>query len=103
MYKGRIVLRGKIVKDDSGTQYFLNKDRVVLHKPQTEFTTNTKVKMGDAPMLLKIPKSECLRLPKHKWPKSWSSMEDQSFFLTRICTIILWQDCNRNDNLTKSY
>ena len=30
--------------------------------------------------LLKIPKSECpdiwIRLPKHNWPKSWSSMED---------------------------
>ena len=30
--------------------------------------------------LLKIPKSECrdiwIRLPRHKWPKSWSSMED---------------------------
>ena len=36
--------------------------------------------MKDAPTLLKIPKSECthiwIRLPKHKWPKSWSSMED---------------------------
>ena len=36
--------------------------------------------MEDAPSLLKIPKSECpdiwIRLPKHKWPKSWSSMED---------------------------
>ena len=35
--------------------------------------------MEDAPTLLKIPKSECpdiWRLPKHKWPKSWSSMED---------------------------
>ena len=36
--------------------------------------------MEDAPKLLKIPKSECpdiwIRLPKHKWPKSWSSMED---------------------------
>ena len=36
--------------------------------------------MEDAPTLLKIPKSECpdiwIRLPKHKWPKSWSSMED---------------------------
>ena len=31
--------------------------------------------------LLKIPKSECpdilISLPKHKWPKSWSSMEDR--------------------------
>ena len=36
--------------------------------------------MEDAYKLLKIPKSECpdiwIRLPRHKWPKSWSSMED---------------------------
>ena len=40
----------------------------------------TKVKMEDAPKLLKIPKSKCpdiwIRLPRHKWPKSWSSFED---------------------------
>ena len=40
----------------------------------------TQVKMEDAPKLLKIPKSECpdfwIRLPRHKWPKPWSSMED---------------------------
>ena len=40
----------------------------------------TQVKMEDAPKLLTIPKSECpdiwVRLPKHRWPKSWSSMED---------------------------
>ena len=40
----------------------------------------TQVKMEDAPKLLKIPISECpdirIRLPRHKWPKSWSSMED---------------------------
>ena len=40
----------------------------------------TQVKMEDAPTLLKFPKSECpdiwIRLPEHKWPKSWSSMED---------------------------
>ena len=36
--------------------------------------------MEDAHKLLKIPKSECpdiwIRLPRHKWPKSFSSMED---------------------------
>ena len=36
--------------------------------------------MEDAPTLLKIPMSQCpdiwIRLPKHKWPKSWSNMED---------------------------
>ena len=40
----------------------------------------TQVKMEDAPKLMKIPKSECpdiwILLPRHKWPKSWSSMED---------------------------
>ena len=40
----------------------------------------TQVKMEHAPKLVKIPKSECpdiwIRPPKHKWPKSWSSMED---------------------------
>ena len=36
--------------------------------------------MEDAPKLLKIPKSECpdiwIRLPRHKWPKSWFSVEE---------------------------
>ena len=40
----------------------------------------TQVKVEDAPKLLKIPKSECpdiwIRLPRHKWPKSRSSVED---------------------------
>ena len=40
----------------------------------------TQVKMEDAHKLLNIPKSECpdiwIRLPRHKWPKSWSSIED---------------------------
>ena len=40
----------------------------------------TQVKVEDAHKLLTIPKSECpdiwIRLPRHKWPKSWSSIED---------------------------
>ena len=40
----------------------------------------TQVKMEDVPKVLKISKSECpdiwIRLPRHKWPKSWSSIED---------------------------
>ena len=43
--------------------------------------------MEDAPTLLKIPKSECpdmwIRLPKHKWPKSRSSMGDPLVSLER--------------------
>ena len=45
-------------------------------------SAHAQVKMEDASTLEKIPKSECpdiwIRLPKHKWPKSWSSMEDPS-------------------------
>ena len=47
----------------------------------------TQVKMEDAPTLLKIPKSECpdiwIHLPKHKWPESWSSVEDPVVALER--------------------
>ena len=43
-------------------------------------SANTQVKMEDAHKSLKIPKSECpdiwICLPRHKWPKSWSSIED---------------------------
>ena len=47
----------------------------------------TQVKIEDAHKLLKVPKSECpdiwIRLPRHKWPKSWSSMEDPVVLLER--------------------
>ena len=47
----------------------------------------TQVKMEDVPSLLKIPRSECpdlwIRLSRHKWPKSWSSVEDQVVLLDR--------------------
>ena len=40
----------------------------------------TQVNREDAPTLQKIPKTECsdiwIRLPRHKWPKSWSGIED---------------------------
>ena len=51
-------------------------------------SADTQVKMEDAPTFLKIPKSHCpdiwIRLPKHKWSKSWSSMEDPVVPLERI-------------------
>ena len=47
----------------------------------------TQVKMADARKLLKIPKSECpdiwIRLPRHKWTKSWSNIEDPVGLLER--------------------
>ena len=63
-------------------------------------SAKTQVKMEDASKLLKIPKSECpdiwIRLPRHKWPKSWSSMEDP------VVLVILWQDCYGKGILRKS-
>ena len=47
----------------------------------------TQVRMEHAPRLLKIPKSECpdisRRLPRHKWPKSWSNTDDPMVPLER--------------------
>ena len=98
-YQGRVVLRGDIVKDDSGSCAVFTeqgssasqmttakimdiKSRLPGCAGQAEDAASayTQVKMEDAPSLLKIPKSECpdiwIRLPKHKWPKLLSRMED---------------------------
>ena len=98
-YKGRIVLRGDIVKDDSGSYAVFAESRssasqmtaakvmdIISRLPgcagqaADAVSAYTQVKMEDAPKLLKIPASECpdiwIRLPRHKWPKSWSSIED---------------------------
>ena len=95
-YKGRVVLRGDIVKDDSGAyavfteQGFMD---IISRLPGCDgqaadaVSAYTQVKVEDAPKLLKIGKSECpdmwTRLPKRKWPKSWSSMEDPVVRLER--------------------
>ena len=98
-YKDRAVLRGDIVKDASGScAVFTEQGSSALQLTAAKVmdiiswlpgcsgqaadavSAYTQVKMEDAPTLLKIPKSECpeilIRVPKHKWPKSWSSMED---------------------------
>ena len=98
-YKGRVVLRGENVKEDSGSyavftergssasQMTAAKIMDIISRlpgcdgqPAEAVSAETQVKMEEAPKLLKIQKSECpdiwIRLPRHKWPKSWSSMED---------------------------
>ena len=98
-YNGRVVLRGDVVKDDSGS-YAVFTEQGSSASQMTEakvvdiisilpgcagqaadaVSDYTQFQMEDAPKLLKIPKSECpdiwIRLPRHKRPKSWSSMED---------------------------
>ena len=98
-YKGRVVLRGDIVKDDSGSYAVFTEQGssasqmtaakimdIISRLPGCDgqaadaVSAYTQVKMKDAHKLLKIPNSECpdiwIRLPRHKWPKSWSGMED---------------------------
>ena len=56
-------------------------------KQRTQYLLIPRSKMEDAHKLKKIPKSECpdiwLRLPRHKWPKSWTSVEDPVVLLER--------------------
>ena len=98
-YKGRVVLRGDIVKDNSGSYAVFTEQGssasqmttakimdIIARLPGCNgqaadaVSAYSQVTMEDAHKLLKIPKSECpdiwIRLPRHKWPKSWSSMED---------------------------
>ena len=98
-YKGRVVLRGDIVKDDSVSYAVFTEQGssasqmtaakimdIISRLPGCDgqaadaVSAYTQVTMEGAPKLLKIPKSECpdiwIRLPRYKWPKSWSNMED---------------------------
>ena len=92
-YKGCVVLRGDIVKDDSGTYAVFTEQGssasqmtaakvmdVISRLPDCAGqaadakSAYTQVKLEDAPKSLKLPESECpdtwIRLPRHKWPKS---------------------------------
>ena len=91
------MLRGDIAKDDSGFYaVFTEQGSSASQMPAAKVTdvierlpdcagqaadavsAYTQVKMEDAPKVLKIPEPECpdiwVRLPRHKWPKSWSTI-----------------------------
>ena len=88
-YKGRVVLRGDIVKDNSGSCAVFTEQGssasqmtaakimdIISRLPGCDgqaadaVSVFSQVKMDDAHKLLKIPKSECpdiwIRLPRHK-------------------------------------
>ena len=118
-YKGWVVLRGDIVKDDSGayavfTEQGSSASQMIAEKVMDiisrlpgcsgqaadAVSAYSQVKMEDASTLLKIPMSECpdiwIRLPKHKWPKSWSSVQDPVVLLERnscdhLLAGLLWE------------
>ena len=105
-YKGRLVHRGDIVKDDSGSYAIFTEQGssasqmtaakvmdIISRLPgcagqaADAVSAYTQVKMEDAPRLLKIQKSEFpdiwIRLPLHKWSKSWYNIEHPVFPLER--------------------
>ena len=91
--------RGEIVKDDSGFYAVFTEQRssasqmtaakimdIISRLPVFDgqaadaVSALTQEKKEYVHKLLKIPKSECPDIwicqPRHKWPKSWSGMED---------------------------
>ena len=125
-YKGRVALRHDIVKDDSGS-YAVFTEQGSSASPMTAakvmdviarlsgcagqaadgISAYTQSKMEDAPTLLRIPKSECpdfwIRLPPHKWPNRGPAWKIQSFLLSEICTVILYQDDYGKGNSRKLF
>ena len=124
--KGRVVLRRDIVKDDSGSYAVFTEQGssasqmtaakvmdIISRLPgcagQAADATSakTQVKMEDAPKLLNIPK---IGMSRHLDSSTTTQMakihvpvwKTQSFFLSGICTVIVWQDCYGKGNLRKS-
>ena len=114
-YKGRVVLRGDIVKDDSGscavlTEQGSSASQMTAAKVMDIISrlsgcsgqaaggvsAQTQVKMQDASTLLKNPKSECpfsgYVYRRTNGQNHGPVRKTQSFLLSRICTVILWQD-----------
>ena len=122
-YEGRVVLRGDIVKDDSGSygvfteqgslasqvtaskvMYIISRLPGCAGQAADAVSAYTQVKMEDASTLLKVPESECpdigIRLPKHTIGQNHGpAWKIQSFLLKGICTVILWQDHYEKGNL----
>ena len=98
-YKGRVVLRGDIVKDDSGSYAVFTEQGssasqmtaakimdIISRLPGCDgqaaeaVSAYTQVKWKMLTNYFKFPNRSVqtfgFRLIRHKWPKSWSSMED---------------------------
>ena len=119
-YKGRVVLRGDIVKDDSGSYAVFTEQGssashmdIISRLPGCDgqaadaVSAYTQVKMEDAHNLLKFPNRSvqtfgfvCHDTTGQNHGPVWKT---QSFFLKGICMAILWQDYYGKGNLRKSY
>ena len=125
-YKGRVVLRGDIVKDDSGSYAVFTEQGssasqmtaakimdILSRLPGCDgqaadaVSACTQVKMEDAHKLKKIPNRSAQTFGFVYHDTSGQNhcpvWKTQLFLLKGIYTVILWQDCYRKGNLRKSY
>ena len=126
-YKGRVVLRGDIVKDKSGSYAVFTEQGssasqmtaakimdIISRLPGCDgqaadaVSAYTQVKMEDAHKLLKKSpnrSAQTFGFVHHdtNGQNHGPIWKTQSFLLKGICTVILWQDYCGKSNLRKSY
>ena len=116
-YKRRLVLRSDIVKDDSGSYAVFTEQGssasqmtaakvmdVISRLPgcaeqaADAMSAYTQVQMEDGPSLLKKFQSQNVQILGYVYNDTSGqnhvpAWKIQSFLLSEICTVILWQDC----------
>ena len=125
-YKSRVVLRGDIVKDDSGSYAVFTEQGssasqvtaakimdIISRLPGCDgqaadaVSAHTQENMEDAHKLLKIPNRsvQTFGFVYHdtNGQNHGPVWKTQSFLLSEICMVILWQDYYGKSNLRKSY
>ena len=125
-HDGRVVLRGDTVEDDSGSYAVFTEQGssapqmtaakvmdVIARLPGCAgqaahaVSAETQVKMEDAPSLKKIYNRnvQIFGFVYHdtNGQNHGTASQTQSFLLSEICMVILWQDCYGKGNLRTSY
>ena len=125
-YKGWVVLRGDTVKDDSGsyavfTEQASSASQMMAAKVMDIISSCQDAQDKQRTQYLLIPKSKWKMLTNYwKFPNRsvqifgyvyrntngqnhGPARKTQSFLLSRICTVIPWQDYYRKSNLRKFY
>ena len=126
-YKGRVVLRGDIVKDDSGsyavfTEQGSSASQMTAAKVMDIISRLSGCAAQAADAVSAYIQAEKWKTFRNKWTFPNRNVqtygfvyhdtnglnhgpvwEIRSFLLSEICTVILWQDCYGKGNLSKSY
>ena len=126
-YKGRVALRGDLVKDDSGSYAVFTEQGpsasqmtaakvmdIISRLPgcagqaADAVSACTQVKMEDAPKLFKSSLNRNVQTFGFVYHDTNGQNHGpvwkiQWFLLNEICTVILWKDCYGKGNLRKSY